>query len=210
MGSDPGSPRLTTRSALELVLASQSPRRHELLRTIGLEFRAHPADVDESWRVDEDARAYVERVAAAKADKVAHELDRDGAVCVLAADTTVDLDGEILAKPADDDEARRMLRSLSGRTHHVHTAVVAWTVAGMVADLVTTDVTFVDLDEDDVSWYLSIGEHRDKAGAYAMQTAGGALVRRIDGSPSNVIGLPLAETLGVLRAAGFTSGKEAP
>ena len=208
MGRHPGSTRLIDRAGPELVLASQSPRRHELLRTIGLDFRVHPADVDEAWQAGEDPRAYVERIAVAKADKVAHELDRDGAICVLAADTTVDLDGEILAKPVDDDDARRMLRALSGRTHQVHTAVVAWTLAAIVADVVTTDVTFADLTDDDVDWYLAVGEHHDKAGAYGMQSAGGALVRRIDGSPSNVIGLPLVETIGVLRAAGASVPKE--
>jgi len=193
---------MTAPLALELVLASQSPRRHEMLRTLGLDFRSHPADVDESWLDDEDPRAYVERVALDKADKVAHELDRDGAICVIAADTTVDLDGEILTKPADDAEARRMLQALSGRAHLVHTAVVAWTLAAIVAEVVTTAVTFADLDDTMIDWYLSLGEHRDKAGAYGMQSAGGALVQRIDGSPSNVVGLPLVETVEVLRACG--------
>jgi len=190
----------TTRNSL--VLASSSPRRQELLRTIGLEFRVEPADVDESWTRGEDPRAYVERVAIAKAEKVAHLLDRDGGICALAADTTVDLDDDILAKPTDDDHARAMLRDLSGRTHQVHTAVVGWTTAHIIANVVTTDVTFRRLTDADIEWYLAVGEHRDKAGAYGMQTAGGALVERIDGSPSNVIGLPLAETIDVLRACG--------
>lgn len=184
------------------MLASQSPRRHELLRTLGLTFRVLPADVDESSDVGEDPRAYVERVASTKAETVADGLARDDAICVLAADTTVDLDGSILAKPADDDDARRMLRLLSGRTHRVHTAVVGWTVDGCRSVTVTTDVTFARLSEQGIEWYLSMGEHRDKAGAYALQGAGGALVERIDGSASNVIGLPLAETVGVLRACG--------
>jgi septum formation protein len=187
---------------VELILASQSPRRRELLAAIGLEFRVHAADVDESWLDDEDPRAYVERVALAKVEQVAHELDRDGGVCVLAADTTVDLDGRIFAKPADDADARRMLSALSGRTHEVHTAVVGWTIGGIFADVVTTRVAFAPLSHDDVEWYLSFGEHRDKAGAYGMQSAGGALVDRIDGSPSNVIGLPLAETISVLHRCG--------
>ncbi len=202
MGRDPGSAQL---SALELVLASQSPRRHELLRAIGLEFRAHPADVDESWQEGEDPRAYVERVALHKAESVAHALDRDGAICVLAADTTVDLGGRILAKPDDEEDARRMLREMSGRAHLVHTAVVGWTVSAIVAEVVTTAVTFADLDEATIEWYLSLGEHLDKAGAYGMQSAGGALVERIDGSPTNVIGLPLVETVEVLRACGVTA-----
>ncbi len=165
-------------------------------------FRVEPADVDESWEHGEDPRAYVERVAIAKAEKVAHLLDRDGRICVLAADTTVDLDDDILAKPDDDDHAREMLRAMAGRAHQVHTAVVGWTAAEMIATVVTTDVTFRPLSDADIEWYLGFGEHRDKAGAYGMQTAGGALVERIDGSPSNVIGLPLTETIDVLRACG--------
>ena len=134
--------------------------------------------------------------------KVARALVDDRSTCVLAADTTIDLDGTILAKPADDADARHMLERLSGRTHQVHTAVFGRTADGEHAVTVTTDVTFARLSDDGIDWYLSVGEHRDKAGAYAMQGAGGALVHRIDGSPSNVIGLPLAETIDVLRACG--------
>ena len=187
---------------MELVLASQSPRRHELLRTIGVGFRVRPAAVDESWSPGEDPIAYVERIARLKADTVFAAIGAARDVCVLAADTTVDLDGEILAKPDDDDDARRMLQAMSGRTHQVHTHVVGRTVAGARAVTVTTGVTFVELDDAAISWYLGFGEHADKAGAYGMQGAAAALVERIDGSPSNVIGLPLAETIDVLRASG--------
>ncbi len=161
-----------------------------------------PADVDETDTPNEDPRAYVERIARVKASVVADLLGSPPDVAVLAADTTVDLDGVILAKPIDDHDARAMLRGLSGRTHQVHTAVVGWTVEGVHAATVTTDVTFARLSEQGIDWYLSMGEHLDKAGAYGMQTAGGVLVQRIDGSPSNVVGLPLAETIGVLRACG--------
>jgi septum formation protein len=128
-----------------------------------------------------------------------------GDVVVLAADTTVDVDGEVLAKPENDDDARRMLRLLSGRTHQVHTAVVAWRVSGMQTVTTTTDVTFVDLDEATIDWYVATGEHRDKAGAYGIQGAAGALVERVDGSPTNVIGLPLAETAAMLQRCGVRS-----
>lgn len=187
-----------------LVLASSSPRRQELLRGLGLEFSVVPADVDESRRRDEKALDYVERVARDKAMAVVAKLGTSAAgnLVILAADTTVDVDGEILGKPADDADGRRMLRLLSGRTHQVHTAVVAWRIAGLQEATVTTDVTFVDLDEQAIDWYLATGEHRDKAGAYGMQGAAGALVERIDGSPTNVIGLPLAETVALLRACG--------
>lgn len=188
---------------MELILASGSPRRHELLRSIGLPFRVEVADVDEDWHDDEDPIAYVERVACSKAETIADRLGRPAGVVILAADTTVDVDGEILAKPVDDDDARRMLRLMSRRTHQVHTAVFGWTADGVHATTVTTDVTFVRLTDDLVDWYLATGEHRDKAGAYGMQGAAGALVARIDGSPTNVIGLPLAETVGVLRHCGL-------
>lgn len=185
-----------------LVLASASPRRHELLRSIGLAFSVEPADVDETEHPGEQARPYVERVARAKADAIAVRRGSLAGVVVLAADTTVDLDGEILAKPVDDDDARRMLRGLAGRTHLVHTAVVCRHAGGVEAETVTTGVTFAALTEDDIDWYIARGEHLDKAGAYGMQGAAGAFVERLDGSPTNVIGLPLAQTLRLLRAAG--------
>jgi septum formation protein len=193
-----------------LVLASASPRRRQLLASIGVTFVVSPADVDEAELVGEPPRDYVERIAVTKARAVVsrtHGPELEHAA-VLAADTTVDIDGEILAKPVDDDDARRMLRRLSGRTHQVHTAVVGWTAQGEHAATVTTDVTFVRLGERNIDWYLSMGEHLDKAGAYGMQGAGGALVQRIDGSPSNVIGLPLAETIGVLRVCGVTVAQQ--
>jgi septum formation protein len=188
-----------------LVLASASPRRQELLRGLGLEFTIVPADVDESLRPDEKAVEYVERVARDKAMAVVGKLGMGAAgdVIVLAADTTVDVEGEVLAKPDDDDDGRRMLRLLAGRTHQVHTAVVVWRISGLRTATVTTDVTFIELDEATIDWYIATGEHRDKAGAYGVQGAAGALVERIDGSPTNVIGLPLAETVGLLRACGF-------
>lgn len=190
--------------AVALVLASSSPRRHELLRRLALDFTVVAADVDERERAGEPPAEYVARVAHDKALAVVAKLDLASTadVAVLAADTTVDIDGEILAKPVDDDDARCMLRRMSGRTHQVHTAVVGWRMSAVRTVTVTTDVTFAHLGDAGIEWYLSLGEHRDKAGAYGMQGAGGALVQRIDGSPSNVIGLPLAETVAVLRACG--------
>lgn len=190
-----------------LILASASPRRHELLRTIGLEFVVQAADVDESHRPGETPIDYVARVAKSKAMAVVGRMGAGAArpgVVVLAADTAVDVDGAVLGKPADDEEARRMLRLLSDRTHLVHTAVVGWRIAGIRSVTVTTEVSFAAMTESTIEWYLSIGEHLDKAGGYAMQGAGATLVSRIDGSPSNVIGLPLVETLDVLRDCGVS------
>jgi septum formation protein len=189
---------------VSLVLASSSPRRQDLLRGLGLDFSVVPADVDESERPGEKPIDYVVRVAHDKAMAVVGRLGvgATGEVAVLAADTTVDVDGEILAKPLDDDDARRMLRLMSGRTHQVHTAVVGWRITGLHTCTVTTDVTFTELGASTIDWYLGTGEHHGKAGAYGIQGAAGALVERLDGSPTNVIGLPLAETVGVLRACG--------
>ncbi len=192
--------------AVTLVLASGSPRRQELLRGLGLEFSVVPADIDETGRLGESPADYVARVAHEKVMAVVGRLGTPSDVCVLGADTTVDVDGEILAKPVDDDDAGRMLALLSGRTHQVHTGVVAWCAGRVETAAVTTDVTFAGLDGAEIAWYLSLGEHADKAGAYGMQGAGGALVERIDGSPSNVIGLPLAETVTLLRACGVVLG----
>jgi septum formation protein len=184
-----------------LVLASASPRRQELVRSVGLTFVVDPADVDEREHVGETPVDYVARVANAKAAVVTAR--RDDRAVVLAADTTVDVDGAILGKPADDDDARRMLRLMSGRTHLVHTAIVCASRAGVVSDVVTTAVTFTPLTERTLDRYLALGEHRDKAGAYGIQGAAGAFVERIHGSPTNVIGLPLAQTIVLLRSAGI-------
>jgi|SRR6056297_1174486 len=186
---------------VRLVLASASPRRSELLGSVGLAFDVIPADIDETVADDEAPLEYVARLSREKAARVV-ELIADGAI-VVAADTTVDVDGRILEKPADDDDARRMLRLLSGRTHLVHTGV---TVSGPSGDgddrsrtiVVETSVSFVELTESVIDWYLATGEHVGKAGAYGIQGAAGAFVERVDGSVTNVIGLPLAETLGLL------------
>jgi septum formation protein len=177
-----------------LVLASASPRRAELLRSIGLEFDVVPADIDESVRPGELPYDYVARLSAEKARVVA---DRVGPGCiVVAADTTVDVDGRILEKPIDDADARRMLALLSGRVHLVHTGVTTASAGSPgTTRVVETAVEFVDMAPETIDWYVGTGEPFGKAGGYAIQGAGGALVRRLDGSVTNVIGLPLAETL---------------
>ncbi len=182
-----------------LVLASTSPRRRAFLESLGLRFEAVGAEVDESPREREPPDEYVARIASEKARKVA--LARPGAL-VLAADTTVVLDGAPLGKPADAADARRMLRALSGREHTVLTAVV---LAGAAAGrrVVSTAVRFRALTDREIDWYVATGEPLDKAGAYALQGTGGFLVREIEGSHSNVVGLPLGETLELLALAGY-------
>src|SRR5688572_661720 len=173
---------------MRLVLASASPRRRELLERLGVDFDVVAAEVDEAPLLGERPRAYVRRVAAAKAAAIS----ADGDVVVLAADTTVDVDGRILAKPVDDDDARAMLRSMSGRTHRVHTGVAMCRGEGpareAVTDVVTTYVTMVPMTPALVEWYVATGEPHDKAGAYAIQGAGAVLVERVRGSVSNVVG----------------------
>ena len=177
--------------AERIVLASRSPRRVQLLAELGVEPLVDPADVDETPRINEDPVAYVRRVAIAKARRVAQ---RHAAATVIAADTTVDVDGRILGQPADIDDARSMLRSLSARTHRVHTAVVVITSESETSDVVTSLVTFQPLDDETLEWYLATGESLGKAGAYAVQGHGAVLVERVQGSMSNVVGLPLAST----------------
>ncbi|WP_242396056.1 Maf family protein [Anaeromyxobacter oryzisoli] len=183
-----------------LVLASQSPRRRELLAQLGVALEVRPAHADESVRPGEPARAYVLRVAREKARAVAGDL-------VLAADTAVVLGGEILGKPADAADAARMLRALSGTRHEVLTAVCVRRTSGPLGvDLdavVASEVRFARLTPGQIAWYVGTREPFDKAGAYAIQGAGGAFVEAITGSVSNVVGLPLAETAELLHRAGF-------
>jgi nucleoside triphosphate pyrophosphatase len=174
-----------------IVLGSASPRRAELLRAAGIEFDVMQADVDESSHQGEAPEAYVRRVAEAKARAVAA---RERERLVLAADTTVVVDDMMLGKPVDDDDAKRMLSLLSGRTHEVLTAV-AVSRDGMSRPLVEverTEVEFAPLTEFEIDWYVATGEPRDKAGAYAIQGYASRFVTRIDGSYSNVVGLPVA------------------
>ncbi|MFN3258251.1 MAG: Maf family protein [Ilumatobacter sp.] len=184
---------------LDLVLASGSPRRRELLASVGLEFVVRPPDIDERPRGDDPIR-YVQRLSREKAVAVARPDE-----IILAADTTVELEGSILEKPVDRDDARRMLRLLSGRVHRCHTGVTVLTSEcgheTFETLVVSTDVAFVALTEPMIDWYLATGEADDKAGAYGIQGAAGAFVEHVDGSVTNVIGLPLAETLGMLRRA---------
>lgn len=182
-----------------LVLASASPRRRAFLEQLGLSFEVEAAELDEAVHRGEQARDYVMRIAQAKAAKVAARRRSD---LVLAADTSVVLDEEILGKPADPEEARRMLARLSDREHLVMSAVALDGVERMSLR-VETKVRFRRLAPEEIAWYVASGEPFDKAGGYGIQGLGGALVRSIEGSHSNVIGLPLAETLGMLELVRF-------
>jgi septum formation protein len=184
---------------MTLVLASASPRRAELLAAAGFAFRVVPADVDETPRADELPQAYALRVAREKADAVFHRCRESGST-VLGADTIVVLNGEILGKPDDSGDARRMLGLLSNAVHDVHTAVVVRTSHGERAQVVTTRVHFRPLDDNEIEWYVASGEPHGKAGAYAIQGRAARFVDRIEGSWSNVVGLPIAEVYRLLKA----------
>lgn len=175
--------------AVRLLLASRSPRRAKLLREAGYDIDVLPADVDERRRGGEQAWNYVSRLAAAKASAVAPQA---GERIVVAADTIVCIDGLVLGKPADRRDAAAMLGRLSGRTHHVLTGVVAARGAERRSAVDVTRVTFTPLDAARIAWYVATGEPADKAGAYALQGIGSRLVERIEGSCTNVIGLPVA------------------
>ena len=181
-----------------VVLASGSPRRHELLTQIGVRFSVRVPDIDETPTDDETAMDYVRRLAFAKAAAVVAAADE----LVVAADTTVELSGEILGKPFDAHDAASMLRRLSARTHKVHTGVAARLGDLEVAEVCTTLVTFVELDEAMIDWYVATGEPMGKAGSYALQGAGGALVQLVRGSVSNVIGLPLHVVIELVHRCG--------
>lgn len=176
----------------DLVLASGSPRRRKLLDLLGVPYRIVAPDIDETPRPGEAPIDLVARLGAGKAEAVGVvEAGKGAGGVVLAADTVVDVDGVVFAKPVDDADARRMLAALSGRTHLVHTGVAVRRDASTVVEVATTAVRIVALTATIIDWYVATGEPGDKAGAYAIQGVGGQFVASIEGSPSNVIGLPL-------------------
>ncbi len=190
----------TAPTAADLVLASASPRRRQLLRLIGLPHRVVSAGIDEIPMPGEAAAAFALRAAGDKAAVVAAA---EPSALVLAADTVVEVDGTILGKPADDGEAAVMLQRLSGRSHNVHTAI-ALIRSGRRHDLVdTARVDFVPLPPAAIRWYVASGESRDKAGAYAVQGLGGVFVAGVAGSPHTVVGLPLHRLPELFAAAGL-------
>jgi len=175
---------------MRLVLASGSPRRRELLASLGLEFEIRPVDLDETPLPGEAPEAYVARLAREKAAAAL----RPGEL-VLAADTVVVLDGELLGKPSDPAAARAMLRRLAGREHTVHTGVELAEDTGSGARragaVATSRVRIAPMEEETIAWYVATGEPLDKAGAYAIQDLGALFVETVDGNYTNVVGLPL-------------------
>jgi septum formation protein len=177
-----------------LILASASPRRRELLKQAGFTFEVRPAQVNEDPYPDEDPIAYVVRLARHKAQSVLAEISSDApaqSAVVLGADTTVTLDGHILAKPEDAADAARMLRMLSGRTHRVITGVAVASATGTEVAAEITGVQFLTLTDEEINSYIATGEPMDKAGAYGIQGYAAKWIPRIEGCYSNVVGLPL-------------------
>ncbi len=188
-----------------LILASASPRRHELLTQAGVSFTVAAAGINEDLLPNEAAAAYVQRLAEEKAQAVwtayrsADTVDEP--LLVLGADTCVVCDGHILGKPADTSDARRMLELLSGRTHAVLTGLAVVTGRKVVRDLEITQVTFNCIDDSEMVKYIASGEPLDKAGAYAIQGYAARWIPRIEGCYFNVMGLPIARTIALLAEA---------
>lgn len=186
---------------LPLILASASPRRQELLRSAGVPIKVFPSRADEEFRPGEKPEDYALRLAGEKAKEVS---GKHPGRWVLGADTVVVVGGRVLGKPKDPGEAERMLRLLSGRRHRVVTGYCLVKRPGRKKKegIVSTKVSFKELAPGEIRWYIATGEPFDKAGAYAIQGRGAFLVRRIEGSYTNVVGLPLGEVLEALREFG--------
>lgn len=181
-----------------VILASQSPRRRELLTLVGIQHEVRPADIDESPLEGESPRDYVERLAREKVEAI----DAPGAV-TIGSDTTVVVDGQILGKPEDEGEAVSMIRRLSGRSHLVMTAVAARWRAHLVSDVEEVKVDFRSLTLDEIRAYVATGEPMDKAGAYGIQGFGATIVDRVEGDYFAVMGLPLNRLTRLLESLGL-------
>jgi len=185
-----------------LVLASASPRRAEILRALGVSFRVVVSGAEERLEPGEEAGAAAERLARLKAAAVA----RVEPPPILGADTVVVCDGRILGKPASRDDARQMLRLLSGRTHEVVTGLCMISPQGTRSGVERTAVTFAPLSDHEIDWYVATGEPMDKAGGYHVDGRGALFVSSVAGSPSNVAGLPVRLFLSLAREAGLDLG----
>jgi septum formation protein len=179
----------------KIILASQSPRRVALLKQMNIDCLVMPADIEEAVLANELPEHYVTRLAEQKALAVFNKLDGQHAdLPILAADTTVALGREIFGKPESDKDAHNILKKLSGTTHQVHTAIAVVIKGALESALNTTLVQMMPLTDAMIETYISTGEHRDKAGSYAIQGLAGNWIKRIEGSYTGVMGLPVHET----------------
>ena len=190
--------------SVRLILASASPRRAELLRSAGFAFDVVPVNVDETPLAGEQPGACVVRLASAKARAVAC---RNPGTAVIGADTVVVVDGHLLGKPRDDADAANMLRMLSGRTHEVWTGVTICRDGQEASDAVVTRVHFLQMTTDEILWYVGSGEPRDKAGAYGVQGLASRFIDHLEGSYSNVVGLPIATVYRLLNQVGVEDAR---
>lgn len=188
-------------STIDIILASASPRRVELLQQLGVSFIQQLADIDETQRHGEAAGNFVSRLSLEKALKVYHQSNKQ--LPVLGSDTIVVIDQQVLGKPDDYQHASDMLKTLSGRQHQVMTAVTLVTENGHETQLNTSEVSFMELDQALIDAYWETGEPRGKAGSYAIQGIAGQFIREIRGSYSSIMGLPLYETRRLLENAGI-------
>lgn len=187
----------------QIILASVSPRRRELLEQIGIRARAQAVDIDESRYPDEPVLQFVKRLAKEKALAGSNLIKNDDSLPILGSDTVVEADGVILGKPEDRHHARVMLQMLSGTTHRVHTAVAIVCEGQVLIDISSTEVRFKPLDDHEIAAYIETGEADDKAGSYAIQGIAAQFIENIDGSFSGVMGLPVFETVRLLKQCGI-------
>ena len=192
---------MTSISDVNVVLASASPRRHDLLDLIGVAHEVRPANADESYRDGKDPAAHAERLAREKARTGAASASES---LVIGADTIVVIDGRVLGKPRDADDAAEMLKLLRGRTHIVMTAVAVAFNGQMASAVEQVAVTFRELDDDEIEAYIATGEPMDKAGAYGIQGYGATIVRRVEGDYFAVMGLSLVRLVALMAEVGVT------
>jgi septum formation protein len=191
-------------SGVGLILASASPRRVALLQQMGVSCQVFPCDIDESIQKDELAKNYVIRLAKQKAETCLELIDESlKSLPILAADTTVVYGGKFFNKPESPEDAKRIIKTLSGNVHHVHTAVALAFNGETNVMLSSTAVEFISLTPAQIDYYVSMGEHEGKAGAYGIQGLASTWIKRIDGSYSGVMGLPLYETATLLRKIAY-------
>jgi len=187
-----------------IILASASPRRRELLQQIGINAVVQAVDIDETRKPDEAANAFVERLAMEKAQRGFEVIQNDNSLPVLGSDTIVEIGGEVLGKPEDRSHAGEMLKQLSGKQHEVHTSVAIVTGEKQLIATSSSHVLFKKLEAAEIENYLATGEADDKAGAYAIQGIAAQFIKNINGSFSGVMGLPLYETVELLKQCGVT------
>jgi septum formation protein len=192
-----------TLNDIQIILASASPRRIELLRQIGVRVRAQSVDIDETRLPGEPALDFVQRLALEKARRGIELIENSQGLPILGSDTIIELAGDVLGKPENRRHAKQMLQQMSGREHTVHTSVAIITKDKTLLDTSSSKVYFADLAESEIDAYLATGEADDKAGAYAIQGIAAQFIKSINGSYSGIMGLPLYETAQLLKQCGI-------